>query len=274
MSNLTTRKIVLGLLMTLVLAFSVQGIADALTLTETSSATQSERMGSNFEMSFTIGKGGNNVIAYHSTYPNRRVNAEDPAEAYIDAQGYPVTYIGETRTSYRNTDTNGPAGSDPPGGTFVYGSRPSYDDETNLGSTGDPSLVDISGNLYHFSGNASYIRRGDGRREVRGENNQIITAANLWTYVRATLSNTTGISTAGRVAETPALFDYNDEAISITTVRVRGATGILKLKSPSFVFPNEVTIPIDTVDANNPGPVAPTGEDGDYRSSRFYNFSV
>ena len=29
MSNLTTRKIVLGLLMTLVLAFSVQGIADA-----------------------------------------------------------------------------------------------------------------------------------------------------------------------------------------------------------------------------------------------------
>ena len=31
MNNLTTRKIVLGLLMTLVLAFSVPGIADALT---------------------------------------------------------------------------------------------------------------------------------------------------------------------------------------------------------------------------------------------------
>ena len=31
MNNLTTRKIVLGLLMALVLAFSVQGIADALT---------------------------------------------------------------------------------------------------------------------------------------------------------------------------------------------------------------------------------------------------
>ena len=31
MSNLTTRKIVLGLLVTLVLTFSVQGIADALT---------------------------------------------------------------------------------------------------------------------------------------------------------------------------------------------------------------------------------------------------
>ena len=31
MNNLTTRKIVLGLLMALVLAFSVQGIAEALT---------------------------------------------------------------------------------------------------------------------------------------------------------------------------------------------------------------------------------------------------
>ena len=30
MNNLTTRKIVLGLLMALVLAFSVQGIADAI----------------------------------------------------------------------------------------------------------------------------------------------------------------------------------------------------------------------------------------------------
>ena len=34
MNNLTTRKIVLGLLMGLVLVFSVQGIADALTLTK------------------------------------------------------------------------------------------------------------------------------------------------------------------------------------------------------------------------------------------------
>ena len=36
MNNLTTRKIVLGMLMTLVLAFSVQGIADAISITPTS----------------------------------------------------------------------------------------------------------------------------------------------------------------------------------------------------------------------------------------------
>ena len=40
MKNLTTRKIVLGLLMSLVLAFSGQGIADALTLNATSDTTQ------------------------------------------------------------------------------------------------------------------------------------------------------------------------------------------------------------------------------------------
>ena len=33
MNNLTTRKIVLGMLMALVLAFSVQGIADAVEIT-------------------------------------------------------------------------------------------------------------------------------------------------------------------------------------------------------------------------------------------------
>ena len=42
MSNLTTRKIVLGLLMALVLAFSVQGIADAgVTLSKSSSTSTS-----------------------------------------------------------------------------------------------------------------------------------------------------------------------------------------------------------------------------------------
>ena len=41
MNNLTTRKIVLGLLMVLALAFGVQGIADAITvISTTTSETQ------------------------------------------------------------------------------------------------------------------------------------------------------------------------------------------------------------------------------------------
>ena len=43
MNNLTTRKIVLGMLMTLVLAFSVQGIADAQTIEVTSGNHQTLR---------------------------------------------------------------------------------------------------------------------------------------------------------------------------------------------------------------------------------------
>ena len=42
MNNLTTRKIVLGLLMVLVLAFSVQGTADAATINLTSSGISAD----------------------------------------------------------------------------------------------------------------------------------------------------------------------------------------------------------------------------------------
>ena len=57
MNNLTTRRIVLGMLMTLVLAFSVQGIADALTLSATSDVVQSKRNveGVDFDIQFSVG---------------------------------------------------------------------------------------------------------------------------------------------------------------------------------------------------------------------------
>ena len=54
MNNLTTRKIVLGLLMGLVLAFSVQGIADALTLTKTSGDFVTGPKGTTFEITFSV----------------------------------------------------------------------------------------------------------------------------------------------------------------------------------------------------------------------------
>ena len=53
MSNLTTRKIVLGTLMTLVLAFSVQGIADALTFgTSRTGDLQTVRVNDDFSITF------------------------------------------------------------------------------------------------------------------------------------------------------------------------------------------------------------------------------
>ena len=58
MNNLTTRKIVLGLLMTLVLAFSVQGIADAFTVTASSTSNEFilvSSTGTALNRSFTFG---------------------------------------------------------------------------------------------------------------------------------------------------------------------------------------------------------------------------
>ena len=59
MNNLTTRKIVLGLLMTLVLVFSVQGIADALTVTRARRSSSHQDLetrfpGQTFKISFSV----------------------------------------------------------------------------------------------------------------------------------------------------------------------------------------------------------------------------
>ena len=60
MNNLTTRKIVLGTLMALVLAFSVQGIADALTLNHRSNGgdLQTVNTGQTFTISFSVSPAG------------------------------------------------------------------------------------------------------------------------------------------------------------------------------------------------------------------------
>ena len=234
MNNLTTRQIVFGLLMTLVLAFGVQGIAEALTLTETPPIAQSKRLGSTFDISFSVGLTGNRV-AYHSTYSNRRVNANDPTE-YIDSSGYLVTYIGVTSRSYRNT--TGSAESQLTGGTFVVGSQPSYIDELNQArNAGTPYLVDTSttGNLYDQNGEAIYIRTGTGTRfdDRDNTNPDDDVAANLYRYTRATFNTTTGISTAPKMTDDSDLHDYNDEAIGITFPK---EAGTIRLKNPSFIF--------------------------------------
>ena len=54
MTNLTTRNIVFGILMAFVLAFGVQGMADALTLTRTSDRVQSNIENSEFEITFSL----------------------------------------------------------------------------------------------------------------------------------------------------------------------------------------------------------------------------
>ena len=103
--------------MGLVLVFSVQGIAEALTLTETSPIVQSKRMGSTFEISFTVGL-TSPTTAYDDQSPRRRItdhndvpdtwppgsyaaSTDDGDATRIDSSGYQVWYIGST--AYRFT---------------------------------------------------------------------------------------------------------------------------------------------------------------------------
>ena len=68
MNNLTTRKIVLGMLLVLVLTFSVQGIADAadLPLSKTSGDLQTKSEDETFEITFSVGIRSNTTAIRNS----------------------------------------------------------------------------------------------------------------------------------------------------------------------------------------------------------------
>ncbi len=92
--NLKTRKIVLGLLMTLVLAFSVQGITDALTLdkpTADSGDLQTVAVNTSFEIQFTVALADPANIADGS---GNQV-AQD-GRTRIDAAGRKIAVVGTT----------------------------------------------------------------------------------------------------------------------------------------------------------------------------------
>ena len=84
MNNLTTRKIVLGMLMALVLAFSVQGIADALTFTQPRPGTkktgdlQTVLPGAEFTISFSLTPTGNTEIFETGSTTKRVIQGNSP----------------------------------------------------------------------------------------------------------------------------------------------------------------------------------------------------
>ena len=115
MNNLTTRKIVLGLLMTLVLAFGVLGSADAInSLTRNSGDLQTVTGGRDYQIRFTVGlqppRRGSNYTNYAQT-PAASVVAGDVVDKtnkttyYLDDYDPDVDttvrgYQGETQVTY------------------------------------------------------------------------------------------------------------------------------------------------------------------------------
>ena len=113
MNNLTTRKIVLGMLMVLVLAFSVQGTADAITKITTSTSTDHQvvSMGQEFRITFSVGVTGSRLKANHKTIPSRNtdgdtVTVDRTATPYYVEDGTPgyQSEGGLTRAAAHNYD--------------------------------------------------------------------------------------------------------------------------------------------------------------------------
>ena len=91
MNNLTTRKIVLGMLMALVLTFSVQGIAEALTFKESRTGDlQTLLPGDDFTIRFSVNLTSSKDIYDTTETPKRQ---EDEARDDIDSSGYKVEGI-------------------------------------------------------------------------------------------------------------------------------------------------------------------------------------
>ena len=91
MNNLTTRKIVLGMLMALVLAFSVQGIAEALTFRDSRTGDlQTLHPNDDFRITFSVNLNSPKDIFDTDQTPKRQ---EDETGVDVDSSGYKVRSI-------------------------------------------------------------------------------------------------------------------------------------------------------------------------------------
>ena len=184
MNNLTTRKIVLGLLMVLVLAFSVQGIADAVEFEEATGDLQTITAESDI---FTI-----TVPVTLGTNDTEIRNAggdlvSDDGSTRIDQDGHKVREIGGTE--YRLIKSN-------PTGTLVTDNTPALSTDGRASSAQSPYSVDSSDDVFDSNGATVYVRTGRG------------TVASNWEYLRAKGDPADPVSDADR-------YHYNEEAIKI-----------------------------------------------------------
>ena len=180
MNNLTTRKIVLGMLMALVLAFSVQGIADALEFKDHSSTDGDLRTvlpGDEFTIKFSITPGSNTTKIY-----NEDDDLSDEDDNRIDSSGYKVFEVPNGKV-YRLS-----AAADALDNTNVKESDGTYS------ATSGTLYVDTSKNVVDDSGAAVYIESG---------------TSPDFRYARAKADPDDKVDAADR-------YYYNEEAVTIT----------------------------------------------------------
>ena len=121
MNTLTTRKFVLGMLMTLVLAFSVQGIADALTFsTSRSGDLETKAANQEFTVRFSVSLKGNTAIRIGGNLV-KDSTSPDPNHR-IDSSGYKVFEADDEREYRISTAASALTGTNVRGDDGTYSS--------------------------------------------------------------------------------------------------------------------------------------------------------
>ena len=179
----------------LVLAFSVQGIADALTFGATRTGDlQTVVVNNEFTISFSVTLGGNTTAIRDANGKLIKDSSSDggAGDARIDSSGYLVAEV--NGREYRTIATD-------PTGTLAIDPRPTYNDGTpaSAGTAVSPYYVDSSGNVVDSGGNAVYVQTGAGDRA----------GSDPWRYTRAKADPNDKVPDANR-------YHYNEESISIS----------------------------------------------------------
>ena len=202
MNNLTTRKIVLGMLMTLVLAFSVQGTADALKFGTSRTGdlqTALPNQQGGFKIRFSVTLGSNSTKIYDAD--DNLVS--DDGSTRIDSSGYNV-FEASNEKEYRIS-----AAANALSATYVKET-----DGTYIPTSGT-LYVDSSKNVVDDSGAAVYIQSGD-------------TAP--FRYTRAKADPDAKVPDNDR-------YHYNEEAVTITVADAY----ITKVGRYEFTDPSKTT---------------------------------
>ena len=232
MNNLTTRKIVLGLLMTLVLAFSMQGIADALTLTNKSGDLQSKAVGSSFDISFSVGLTKPQDIENTDGQPISQSDSTVDPSTRIDGSGFVVEEAGNGEV-YRTTQN----------GTLAAINANAYRPTgySNIGTYN-------SSNKTYETYNGDVFAESD--REAFAQSGEILyyyettTEDGVTTYQEGPQAKIQSSHFTARIVD-KYRFHYNEEAIKITVspAVVSPAVGMtVKLKNNNFnVLTNVLT---------------------------------
>ena len=197
MNNLTTRKIVLGMLMALVLAFSVQGIADALEFKDHSSSDGDLRTvlpGDEFKIKFSVSLKSNTTKIYDDD--NELIkdgNDPDPSHR-IDSSGYKVVEVTNGKV-YRLSEAADAL-------TNAW-AKDSEDDYTDVAR--DDLHVDSSRNVFDGDGNRVYTADG-GSTRAKADPDDKVDAANRYHYndEAVTVEITSGPATFKKVGSSNA----------------------------------------------------------------------